>query len=118
MAADVSFSTHCGTHIEFLHHWKGGDDAMTYPLTQMIGECQVLDFVGKQAGEGITLAEMQQKAAAVREGDIVFIRTDFAKSGAPRTGSPSPLSRPTRWSGCWIPKRSRPSARTQPPSRT
>lgn len=92
VAADVSFSTHCGTHIEFpLHHWKGGDDAMTYPLTQMIGECQVLDFVGKKAGEGITLAEMQQKAAAVREGDIVFIRTDFDKKWRTDDWEPFPF---------------------------
>lgn len=80
VAADVFFSTHCGTHIEFpLHHWKGGDDAMTYPLENMIGEAVVLDFTNKKAGDNITLAELQAKADEVKEGDIVFIRTDLDK---------------------------------------
>lgn len=80
VAADVAFSTHCGTHIEFpLHHWKGGTDAKDYPLENMIGEACVLDFVGKKAHEPITIYELKAKADQVKEGDIVFIRTDFDK---------------------------------------
>lgn len=78
VAADVSFSTHCGTHIEFpLHHWKGGDDAMTYSLENMIGEACVLDFTDKKAGDSISLEEIKAKADEIKEGDMVFIRTDL-----------------------------------------
>jgi arylformamidase len=91
VSSNVAFSTHCGTHIEFpLHHWKGGDDAMQYPLTQMIGEAAVLYFPNKKAGEGITLAEMKAKADQVKEGDIVFIRTDFDKKWRTEDWEPFP----------------------------
>lgn len=91
VAADVAFSTHCGTHIEFpLHHWKGGMDAMEYPLKNMVGEAVVLDFTNKAADQSITLAEIQAKADQIKEGDIVFIRTDLDKKWRTEDWEPFP----------------------------
>ncbi|MFA5659320.1 MAG: cyclase family protein [Oscillospiraceae bacterium] len=91
VAADVSFSTHCGTHIEFpLHHLKGGADAMTYPLKNMIGEACVLDFTDKKADEGITLEEVKAQADKIKDGDILFIRTDFDKKWRTEDWEPFP----------------------------
>ena len=91
VAGEVFFSTHCGTHIEFpLHHIKDGHDAMTYPLTQMIGEACVLDFTGKKADEAITLDELKAKADQIKEGDMVFIRTDFDKKWRTEDWEPFP----------------------------
>ena len=80
VASDVFFSTHCGTHIEFpYHHWKDGDDGLKFPITKMIGPATVLNFVGKKAGDNISLEEIQAKADKVQEGDFVFLRFDFDK---------------------------------------
>ena len=52
VSGDVSFSTHCGTHVEFpLHHVEGGMNAANFPLTSLIGEAVVLDFTDKNAGD-------------------------------------------------------------------
>ncbi|NMA79260.1 MAG: cyclase family protein [Clostridiales bacterium] len=91
VAADIEMSTHCGTHIEFpLHHWEGGDDAKDYPLENMIGQACVLDFTGKKAHEGITIDELKAKAEEIKEGDIVFIRTDFDKKWRTKDWEPFP----------------------------
>lgn len=92
VAADVSFSTHCGTHIEFpLHHWKNGDDASTYPLKNMIGETVVLDFTDKKAGDSIKLEEIKAKSDQIKEGDIVFIHTDLDKKWRTDDWEPFPF---------------------------
>lgn len=91
VAADIAMSTHCGTHIEFpLHHMKGGDDALTYPLDHMIGEAVVLDFTNKKADDGITLEEIKAKADQIKEGDMVFIRTDLDKKWRTEDWEPFP----------------------------
>jgi arylformamidase len=75
---EVTMLVHAGTHIEFpFHHWKTGADAADFPLDRLIGEAVVLDFSHKRAGEVMTLAELKEKAAGrLKEGDIIFIRTD------------------------------------------
>jgi arylformamidase len=77
VVGEVSMLVHAGTHIEFpFHHWQTGADAADFPLDRLIGEGVVLDFSHKQAGEAITLAELQAQAGRVCKGDIIFIRTD------------------------------------------
>jgi arylformamidase len=77
VVGEVSMLTHAGTHIEFpFHHWKDGADAADFPLGRLIGEAVVLDFSAKQAGEAITLDELKAEAGRIREGDIIFLRTD------------------------------------------
>lgn len=78
--SEVTFSSHVGTHIEFpYHHWRDGADAANYPLERLIGEAVVLDFSHKLDGEAITLDEVKVHAGRIREGDIIFIRTDKDK---------------------------------------
>jgi len=75
---EVTFSTHAGTHIEFpYHHWQTGVGPADYPIENLIGDAIVLDFSHKQDGQAITLAEVQAHAGRIREGDILFIRTDM-----------------------------------------
>lgn len=91
VAGEASFSTHCGTHIEFpLHHWKNGDDARDYPLEHMVGECCVLDFTNKIAGDSITLNELQAQSDKIHEGDIVFVRSDLDKKWRTSDWEPFP----------------------------
>lgn len=78
--SDITMSSHMGTHIEFpYHHWKEGADATDYPLEKLIGEAIVLDFSHKNNGEAITLEEVKAHAGRIREGDMIFIRTDMDK---------------------------------------
>jgi len=75
---EVTFSTHAGTHIEFpYHHWQTGVGPADYPIENLIGDAIVLDFSHKQDGQAITLAEVQAHTGRIREGDILFIRTDM-----------------------------------------
>lgn len=91
VAGETSFSTHCGTHIEFpLHHWEGGADARDYPLENMVGECCVLDFTNKKAHDSITLEEIQAKADQIQDGDIVLIRSDLDKKWRTEDWEPFP----------------------------
>lgn len=86
--SDITMSSHMGTHIEFpYHHWKEGSDAADYPLENLIGDAVVLDFSDKKHGEAITLAEVKAHAHRIRQGDIIFVRTDMDK-----------LFRTERWS--------------------
>jgi arylformamidase len=91
VAADVAFSTHCGTHIEFpLHHWKGGDDAMHYPLKNMIGQAVVLDFTNKKAGDCITIEEIKAYDSKINDGDIVLLHTGLDKNWRTEDWEPFP----------------------------
>lgn len=81
VAGEVFMSTHCGTHVEFpLHHVEGGYDAMTFPLTSLIGEAVVLDFTNVKAGECMTLEQMLTYKDKIKEGDIVFLMTGLDKN--------------------------------------
>ena len=76
--SEVTMSSHTGTHVEFpYHHWKEGADAADYPIENLIGEAVVLDFSHKKNREAITLDELKAHAGRIREGDIIFIRTDL-----------------------------------------
>lgn len=78
--SEITFSSHTGTHIEFpFHHWKDGFSAADYPIENLIGEAIVLDFSNKLNGEAIEIDEVKLHADRIREGDIIFIRTDMDK---------------------------------------
>ena len=78
--SDITMSSHMGTHIEFpYHHWKEGADAADYPLENLIGDAVVMDFSRKKHGEAITLKEVKAHPNRIREGDMIFIRTDMDK---------------------------------------
>lgn len=76
--SEVTFSSHVGTHIEFpYHHLEDGLSAADYPIENLIGDAVVLDFSHKSHGEAITLEEVKDHSDRIREGDIIFIRTDM-----------------------------------------
>ncbi len=78
IVCEIEMLTHAGTHIEFpYHHWEPGAGAADYPLERLIGEAVVLDFHHKKPGESISLAEVQAHERRIKEGDIIFIRTDL-----------------------------------------
>lgn len=78
--SDITMSSHMGTHIEFpYHHWREGSDAADYPLENLIGDAAVLDFSHKKNGEAITLEEVKAHASRIKEGNMIFIRTDMDK---------------------------------------
>ncbi len=78
IVCEIEMLTHAGTHIEFpYHHWEPGFGAADYPLERLIGEAVVLDFHHKKPGESISLTELQAHDHRIKEGDIIFIRTDM-----------------------------------------
>lgn len=71
-------SSHVGTHVESpYHHIKDGGDVSQLGIDRLMGEAVVLDFHQKEAGEAITLREMEEAGSVVRGGDIVLIYTGF-----------------------------------------
>lgn len=72
--------SHCGTHVEVpYHHDETGKDIKDYPLENLIGECIVINVVGKQPGEAITLQDIEPYADSIQQGDIVFLHTGYDK---------------------------------------
>jgi len=78
--SEITFSSHMGTHIEFpYHHWKEGADAANHPLERLIGPAVVLDFSHKRDGEAIEEDEVKAHSDRIRDGDMIFLRTDKDK---------------------------------------
>ena len=64
-------SSHCGTHIEFpYHHNRHGMDAGSFPLERLIGDCLLLDFTHKRAGDADTGEAMTLEEIRAYEGEI------------------------------------------------
>jgi arylformamidase len=77
---DIHMSSHCGTHIEFpYHHKRGGMDAGSFPLQRLIGDAVLLDFTHKKPGDAVTVSELQDRGARIREGDMVLFNFDCAR---------------------------------------
>lgn len=80
VSGEVFFWTHCGTHVEFpFHHRKDGMQAQDFPLDHLIGECAVIDFTDKKAGDAMTLEEFKERGKHIKEGDMVFLHTGLDK---------------------------------------
>ena len=74
------FDAHVGTHVEVpYHHMFTGKDCMTYPTENLLGECTVINCLGKQPGEEITLEDVKKVEDTIQEGDIVFLYTGYDK---------------------------------------
>ena len=80
---NVAFLNHTYTHIEAPYHVvKDGNDLASIPLEQLCGEAIILNLTHVGAGEDITASMIQdavEKAAGMKEGDIVFCRFDRDK---------------------------------------
>lgn len=72
--------SHCGTHVEVpYHHDQFGKDIKDYPVTELIGECVVLNVEGKAPGEPITVEDISKYADMIKPRDIVFLHTGYDK---------------------------------------
>lgn len=85
-------SSHCGTHIEFpYHHNRHGFNAGSFPLERLIGDCLLLDFTHKRAGdsqssEAITLPELKVFEDDIRPGIMLMFNFNCAQFyGTPRS---------------------------------
>ena len=78
--SDITMSSHMGTHVEFpYHHWREGADAADHPLENLIGPGLVLDFSSKENAEAMTLEEVKAHSSRIKQGDMIFIRSDMDK---------------------------------------
>jgi len=76
--SEVTFNTHCGTHIEFpYHHVKDGADAAQFPAKRLVGQGIALDISPWRANNTrITLEDLQDVAQdRIRPDDHVFFYT-------------------------------------------
>lgn len=76
----VKMCTHNSTHVEVPHHHlSDGDDLVDTPISRMVGNLVVMDFVGKTPEDYITKEELMAYDDLIHEGDIVFIKTHMDK---------------------------------------
>jgi arylformamidase len=76
--SEITLNTHVGTHIEFpFHHVKDGQDAATFPLSNLTGKAIVLDISPwRENNSKITLEDLKEVAGGrIQEGDIVYFYT-------------------------------------------
>jgi arylformamidase len=79
--SEVTFETHCGTHVEVPYHYiKGGKDVADFPIEKLVGEATVLDFTHKQVDEPITADDFKTYDSKIQKGDIVFIKTGYDRN--------------------------------------
>lgn len=70
--------SHCGTHVEVpYHHNQYGVDIKDFPFRNLIGECVVIDCLGKQPGDAIGLEDVKKVEGKIQDGDIVFLYTGY-----------------------------------------
>ena len=88
----IHMSSHCGTHIEFpYHHNRHGLDAGSFPLERLMGDCPLLDFTHKRAGdaatsEAITLPELRAFEDEIQPGIMLMFNFNCAQYyGTPRS---------------------------------
>lgn len=69
---NVTLNLHTGTHVDYpLHMIEDGETSDTENLSQLLGECKVLDFTDVQ--EVITLEDIQQHD--IQENDFLLFKT-------------------------------------------
>ena len=89
---NVSMATHIGTHMDApAHAFAGAVTIDRVPLDAVCGPGVVIRVPAKP-NEPIRLAQVTASGPAIREGDIVFLDTGFAKYGA--ANDPAYLSNP------------------------
>lgn len=79
-ASSVSMVLHTGSHVDFsLHVTEGGETAVDVPLDRLCGPALVLDLHDLGPDQPITLAAVAERGAAIQDGDIVLVRTDWTE---------------------------------------
>jgi kynurenine formamidase len=79
-ASKVEMLLHTGSHVDFSKHTVAdGETAVDVALERVCGPALVVDLSHVGANHEISVADMEQHAQAVREGDIVLVRTDWTE---------------------------------------
>ncbi len=79
-ASKVEMVLHTGSHVDFSKHvLENGETAVDVPLERVCGDALVVDLSYLQANQPITVADLEQHAPEIREGDIVLVRTDWTE---------------------------------------
>lgn len=74
----VAQSLHTGSHIDSsLHCFDGGQTTAEIPLDRVIGEAVLLDCTSVGPEEPIEAKHLEAADEAVREGDIILVRTGW-----------------------------------------
>lgn len=77
--SEISMLLHTGSHVDFERHTvEGGETAADVLLDRVCGDAFVVDLSDAGPNYEITLADVQEHAAHVRDGDIVLLRTDWS----------------------------------------
>jgi arylformamidase len=84
--SEVSMWSHVGTHLEApFHYFRDRDDVARIALDRVVGECTLVHCTHRGRGEAITLADLEERGGLVRDGDIVFVRTDQGHYRTPQS---------------------------------
>jgi kynurenine formamidase len=79
-ASKLEMLLHTGSHVDFSKHTVAdGETAVDVNLDRVCGEAVVVNLSHIEANHEISVADMEQYAQHVREGDIVLVRTDWTE---------------------------------------
>lgn len=79
-ASKIEMLLHTGSHVDFTRHvQKDGETAVDVNLERVSGEALVVDLSSAEPNHKISVADMEEHAQEVREGDIVLVRTDWTE---------------------------------------
>jgi kynurenine formamidase len=79
-ASSVDMVLHTGSHVDFTAHVvEGGEDASGVALDRVCGQALVVNVSHLGPDQPISLEVIEERAQAVRRGDIVLVRTDWTE---------------------------------------
>jgi len=79
-ASKIDMLLHTGSHVDFTKHVQAdGETAADVALERVFGEALVVDLSFVEANHEITVADLENYAPTIRQGDIVLVRTDWTE---------------------------------------
>ncbi len=79
-ASKVEMVLHTGSHVDFTKHvQEDGETAIDVALDRVFGDALVVDLSFAGPSHEITVADLEQHAPPIHQGDIVLVRTDWTE---------------------------------------
>jgi arylformamidase len=79
-ASKIEMLLHTGSHVDFTRHVQAeGETAVDVSLERVFGEATIVDLSEAGPNHEISTADMEARAAHVRKGDIVLVRTGWTE---------------------------------------
>ncbi len=79
-ASKIEMLLHTGSHVDFTKHvQEDGETAVDVALDRVFGQALLVDLSFAGPNHEISVADMEAHAAAVQDGDIVLVRTDWTE---------------------------------------